>query len=214
MRSDRVVVLPPFLDDDLCFLQAVEDFAVQQLIAQFCCDIPASRQATGVGLPCAIDTSIWRSSVTICSALNLFFGMTSSFPSYSLTTLGLKKPGQVSVLWSTHRKHYGPGGDPLILVAQGTSREFNPSLPQSVVDRALERDHAAASAEYLAQFRTDIETFVPYEVVQACVGDHNEMAPLPNTTYHAFVDPSGGSADSFSCAAMRNLSARGALCIS
>src|SRR5450631_1698402 len=61
MRSDRVVVLPPFLDDDLCFLQAVEDFAVQQLIAQFCCDIPASRQATGVGLPCAIDTSIWRS---------------------------------------------------------------------------------------------------------------------------------------------------------
>jgi hypothetical protein len=29
-------------------------------------------------LPCAIDTSIWRSSVTICSALNLFFGMTQA----------------------------------------------------------------------------------------------------------------------------------------
>src|ERR1700694_2615445 len=43
--------------------------------------MPASRQATGVGLPCAIDTSIWRSSVTICSAPNLFFGMTGSFPS-------------------------------------------------------------------------------------------------------------------------------------
>jgi hypothetical protein len=27
--------------------------------------------------------------------INLFFGMTGSFPSYSLTTLGLKKPGQV-----------------------------------------------------------------------------------------------------------------------
>jgi hypothetical protein len=104
------------------------------------------------------------------------------------------------VLWETHRKHYGADGDPLILVAQGTSRDFNPSLPQSVVDRALERDHAAASAEYLAQFRTDIETFVPYEVVQACIGDHNEMAPLPNPTYHAFVDPSGGSADSFTLA--------------
>src|SRR5450755_711304 len=81
MWSDRVVVLPPFLDDDLRFLQAIEDFAVQQLIAKFCCDIPASRQATGVGLPCAIDTSIWRSSITICSAPNLFFGMTGSFPS-------------------------------------------------------------------------------------------------------------------------------------
>jgi hypothetical protein len=104
------------------------------------------------------------------------------------------------VLWETHRKHYGPDGDPLILVAQGTSRDFNPSLPQSVVDRALERDRAAASAEYLAQFRADIETFIAYEVVQACVGDHVEMAPLGAHRYSAFVDPSGGSADSFTLA--------------
>jgi hypothetical protein len=104
------------------------------------------------------------------------------------------------VLWETHRRHYGPDGDPLILVAQGTSRDFNPSLPQSVVDRALERDRAAASAEYLAQFRADIETFIAYEVVQACIGDHVEMAPLGATYYSAFVDPSGGSADSFTLA--------------
>ena len=104
------------------------------------------------------------------------------------------------ILHDTYRKHYGPDGDPLILVAQGTSRDFNPSLPQSVVDRALERDRAAASAEYLAQFRADIETFISFEVVQACVGDHHEMAPLSNTRYHAFCDPSGGSADSFTMA--------------
>jgi MrcB-like, N-terminal domain len=61
--------------------------------------MPASRQATGVGFPCAIDTSIWRSSVTICSALNLFFGMTQApFQAHSLTTLGSKKPGQVTLL--------------------------------------------------------------------------------------------------------------------
>lgn len=104
------------------------------------------------------------------------------------------------VLWDTYRKQYGPHGDPLILVAQGTSRDFNPSLPQSVVDRALERDRAAASAEFLGQFRNDIEGFVSYEIVQACVGDHAEMAPLPRHSYHAFVDPSGGSADSFTLA--------------
>jgi hypothetical protein len=46
-------------------------------------------------LPCAIDTLIWRSSVTIYSALNFFFGMAGSFPSYSLTAVGSKKPGQV-----------------------------------------------------------------------------------------------------------------------
>jgi hypothetical protein len=104
------------------------------------------------------------------------------------------------VLFETFRRHYGPEGDPLILVARGTSREFNSSLPQSVVDRALERDHAAATAEYLGEFRSDIESFVPYETVQACVGDHTEMAPLPGLRYSAFVDPSGGSADSFTMA--------------
>jgi phage terminase large subunit-like protein len=33
------------------------------------------------------------------------------------------------VLWETHRTHYGADGDPMILVAQGATREFNPSLP-------------------------------------------------------------------------------------
>jgi hypothetical protein len=104
------------------------------------------------------------------------------------------------VLWDLHRRHYGLAGDPLILVARGASRDFNSTLPQSVVDRALERDRAAANAEYLGQFRTDIESFVAYEVVQGCVGDHVEMAPQSGVAYHGFVDPSGGSADSFTTA--------------
>jgi hypothetical protein len=103
-------------------------------------------------------------------------------------------------LWELHRRHYGPEGDPLILVAQGGSRDFNPTLPQRVVDRALERDRAAASAEFLGNFRDDIATFVSYEIVAACVGDHVEMAPLSETKYHGFGDPSGGSADSFTLA--------------
>jgi hypothetical protein len=99
-------------------------------------------------------------------------------------------------LFNTHRRHYGPDGDPAILVAQGTSRDFNSTLRQSVVDRALERDYAAASAEYLGRFRDDIESFVSFEIVQSCIGGHFEMAPLDQHRYHAFCDPSGGSADS------------------
>jgi hypothetical protein len=91
------------------------------------------------------------------------------------------------VIWDAHKKHYGPDGDPLILVAQGTSRDFNPSLPQSVVDRALERDRASASAEFLAQFRNDIETFVPIEIVEACVGEYRELSPLSEHRYAELV---------------------------
>jgi hypothetical protein len=104
------------------------------------------------------------------------------------------------ILWDAFRRHYGPDGDKLILVARGASRDFNPSLPQSVVDRALERDREANTAEYLAEFRSDISTFVSYEIVGGCVGDHVEMSPLDGNRYYAFVDPSGGSADSFTLA--------------
>ena len=64
-------------------------------------------------------------------------------------------------LWEAYKKHYGPHGDPSILVAHGASRTLNPSLPQRVVDRALETDRAHATAEYLAEFRTDIEASSP-----------------------------------------------------
>ena len=98
------------------------------------------------------------------------------------------------VLWDTYHRHFGPAGDPLILVAQGASRTFNPSLKQSIVDRALERDRSAASAEYLAQFRLDLEAFVSHEVVEGCVGDFIELPPVDGRRYFAFTDPSGGSA--------------------
>ena len=105
------------------------------------------------------------------------------------------------VLWDVYKRHFGPDGDPLILVAQAASRTLNPSLPQRVVDRALEEDRAKNTAEYLAEFRTDIESsFVPMEVVEACLGDYREQMPVPDVMYHAFTDPSGGSADSFTLA--------------
>src|SRR5262249_29013069 len=72
-------------------------------------------------------------------------------------------------LWDAYRKHHGADGDPGILVAQGESRYFNPDLSQSVVDRAMARDPDAARAEYLAMFRTDIESLISQEAVSACV---------------------------------------------
>jgi hypothetical protein len=106
--------------------------------------------------------------------------------------------GAVYDAWS---RNFGEKGDPRILVAQGASRAFNPSLPQKVVDRAMERDPAAASAEYLGLFRSDLEAFVSREAVEACV-DRGvyERAPDNASRYVGFVDPSGGSADSFTAA--------------
>ena len=103
--------------------------------------------------------------------------------------------------FETWQRHYGENGDKLILVARGASRDFNPSLPQKVVDRAMARDPIAASAEYLAQWRSDLEAFVSREAAEACVDPGVfERPPVTGIHYYAFVDPSGGSADSFTLA--------------
>jgi hypothetical protein len=103
-------------------------------------------------------------------------------------------------VFETWRDHYGAKGDPRILVARAASRDLNPSLPQSVVDRATERDPASAASEYLANFRTDIEGFVAREAAEACVEPGVFERPPANFVYEAFTDPSGGSADGFSIA--------------
>jgi hypothetical protein len=88
----------------------------------------------------------------------------------------------------------------MILVAQGASRDFNSELPQSIIDRAMEMDAAAASAEYMAQFRTEVEGFITREAVGACVNLGVERPPQRAHSYIAFVDPSGGSSDSMTLA--------------
>lgn len=103
-------------------------------------------------------------------------------------------------LWDAHRRHHGRDGDP-VLVWQAPTRLMNPTVPQRVVDEATERDPASAAAEYGAQFRSDIESFVSREVVEACVElGVRERGPVADVSYFAFVDPSGGSADSFTLA--------------
>lgn len=103
------------------------------------------------------------------------------------------------VLWETYRKHYGKDGP--ILVAQAPTRALNPTFPQGTIDRALAEDPARAGAEYLAQFRTDVETFVSREAVEACVEPKRlELPPVSGVRYRAFVDPSGGSSDSMTLA--------------
>ena len=98
-------------------------------------------------------------------------------------------------LWDAHRRHYGKDGDP-VLVWRAPTRTMNPSVSQQVIDAATERDPASAAAEWLAEFRSDIEGFVDREAVEACVDGVRERAPVHGTRYFSFTDPSGGSSDS------------------
>jgi hypothetical protein len=103
-------------------------------------------------------------------------------------------------LWDAWRRHYGQNGDP-VLFWQAPTRIMNPTVPERLIDEALEKDLAAASAEWLAVFRTDVENLITAEAVRACIrSDASEKLPNLRNRYSAFVDPSGGSSDSFTFA--------------
>ena len=108
--------------------------------------------------------------------------------------------GRRGSLWETYQRHFGPDGDPRILVAQGESRALNPELSEEFVARQYERDPAAASAEYGAQFRVDVQGFLTVETVRRCTDLVGELPPERKWNYVAFTDVSGGSADSFTLA--------------
>jgi hypothetical protein len=103
-------------------------------------------------------------------------------------------------LYQAYRQHHGHDDAP-VLVWQAATRVMNPTVPQRLIDEELERDPAKASAEYLAQFRSDIESFISREVVDAAVAPgRHELPKLSNVAYRGFVDPSGGSADAMTLA--------------
>ncbi|MCA1775210.1 MAG: hypothetical protein LC676_06265, partial [Loktanella sp.] len=98
------------------------------------------------------------------------------------------------VLWNAYKRHYGKAGR--VLVAQAPSRTMNPGLPERVVDDAMKDDAARACAEYLAQFRSDIEAFLSVEIVDSVTRERPlELPFVEGITYTGFVDPSGGGAD-------------------
>jgi hypothetical protein len=105
------------------------------------------------------------------------------------------------VLWDAYSKYYGADIDSAVLVAKGASKDFNPALLQSVIDRAYERDHAAASAEFGGEFRTDVESFVSREIIDAAVvPGRYELPPSSDISYVGFTDVSGGSNDAMTLA--------------
>ena len=124
----------------------------------------------------------------------------------SLATLGgkmiaLSSPyARRGVLWSNYKRHYGKDSE-RVLVAQAPSLLMNPELPAHVVEEAYAEDPISAAAEYGARFRTDVESYVSVEAVEACTRPAPlELPPAKAIRYSAFTDPSGGVSDQFTLA--------------
>ena len=115
--------------------------------------------------------------------------------------LGISSPyARRGELWKAYERHYGVDDDP-VLVWQAPTSAMNPTIDRAIIARAYDEDDRAAAAEYGAEFRRDLESFVSRDVIRAAVvPDRYELPPRAAVRYVAFVDPSGGSSDSMTLA--------------
>ena len=159
------------------------------------------RSVRGRSLLCVIcdEVSFWRSEDSA----------TPDVETFGAVQPGLARiPGSMLILISTAHKRSGllyqkwrdayGRNDPDILVVKGTTLQFNPTFDANIIKRQLASDPQLYGAEYNSQWRDDLATFIPRDLLEAAV-DRGVLVrpPIERLKYFAFADPSGGSHDSF-----------------
>ncbi len=103
--------------------------------------------------------------------------------------------------YQAYRKHFAKN-DSRVLVAKAATEVMNPLVDASEIAAAYEQDPARAAAEYGAEFRSDIESFLSRKAIDACVAPGRlELPRVAGVNYRFFLDFAGGSGgDSATCA--------------
>jgi hypothetical protein len=162
------------------------------------------RSVRGFTIGAAIldEVAYWRSEFSASpdtELLNAIRPALATVPNAMI--VGIGSPYRRSgVLYEAYKRHFGQN-DSSTLVIQASSRQMNPTIPESVVNRAMEADPVAAQAEWLATFRSDLAAFLDLDLIEHAIEvGRRERAPVAAVQYVAFTDPSGGSHDSFTLA--------------
>lgn len=110
---------------------------------------------------------------------------------------GISSPwGRSGLLFSQWKRFWGIPGGPLIWRA--STETMNPTIEKGLIAAALAEDPSAARAEWLGEWREDIENFLSLETVMANVVPGRLTLPkAPNVRYFSHVDSSGGRQDSY-----------------
>jgi hypothetical protein len=150
-------------------------------------------------LTCVFDeVAFWRDDTSSNPDKEIFRAVTPALAHSRGMLVAISSPyRRLGLLWERHREHFGQN-TPEVLVVQGASIAFNPTLSQKMIDRAMRDDPEAAEAEWHGQFRSDIAAFLDDELITAAVrAGPRELPPRPGISYVAFIDASGGRSDCY-----------------
>jgi hypothetical protein len=144
------------------------------------------------------EVSYWRDETTASPDTETYTAVLPSLATTGGMLIGISTPyRKTGLLYQKYRDHFGDVDSDDVLVVQGASKVFNPTLADATIEAQRAADPLAAGAEWDAIFRDDLSGFLDDASIDAAV-DHGrplELPPRAGVAYFAFVDMSGGRHD-------------------
>jgi len=153
-------------------------------------------------LACVFDElAFWRDAASASPDVETYRAILPALATTSGCLIAISSPyRRRGLLHDRHRDFFAKNDDD-VLVVQGPSRLFNPTLDEGVIARARASDPEAARSEWDAEFRSDLTALLEDELIEAAIehGRPLELPPRQEFTYSCFVDASAGRHDAFCC---------------
>ncbi len=148
------------------------------------------------------ETSFWRDDTSAAPDVETYRACIPALAATGGMFIGISTGyRKLGLLYQKWRDHFGQSSDD-ILVVQGGTEKFNPTLAPAIIGKAKAADPEAAESEWNGGFRSDIAAFLDDPIIDAAI-DHArplELSPQSDKTYFAFSDASGGRHDAFTVA--------------
>jgi hypothetical protein len=145
---------------------------------------------------CVFDEiAFWRDDTSATPDTETYSAVLPSLLTTNGLLVGISSPyRKTGLLHAKHKAHFGVDGDD-VLVVQGSSRTFNPSLDEGAIAAQRLADPTASASEWDAEFRADLVGFLDDAVIDRAINRDRplELPPDPAKYYVAHVDPSGGA---------------------
>jgi hypothetical protein len=147
------------------------------------------------------ETAFWRDAESTSPDIEVYRAVLPALASSGSPLVSISTPYAKSGLLHDKFQRFFGRSDEDTLVIRGRSLDFNTTtLDPKVIAKAFKNDPEAASAEWDGEFRSDVSSFFDDAVIEDAI-DYKRPLELPprGHAYFAFVDPTGGGSDYYSC---------------
>jgi Phage Terminase len=140
------------------------------------------------------EVAFWRDETSSQPDIETYRAVLPALATTRGMLVGISTPyRKLGLLHAKHRDHFGADDDD-VLVVQGGSGLFNPSLSDQTIAAQRAADPTAAGSEWDAEFRADIGAYLDDALIEAAI-EHARPLELPpagrSVHYKAFTDASG-----------------------